>query len=491
MENFLKMHAFVKVAEAKKKQVKNYEKRISILCKPNIDQYMDILRKNKTYFGNHKIVSFQTLLTSEKRNKIYPGLTAEKFNILSKREHEDIIFYYKLINITNRCVKNGTSYKILNDYIKRNKQKWNGYCKKYGKHEIFVKQKDLLTSKEDPNNWRPLIIVNNNLLFICILLSSQISMIKTPKNFLNFNINHKKSNKKAIIGKEPFISCSHYAVKHKNQKHDFIQLDLSKAYDNVDWQILEKILPLYLDKELSEIILRIIKETQFTYGNIFIQRKKGVAQGIPFSPIIFGLIMFSINTVIVHELKHFKFNGSKLNLIENKDYINNLWVDDIVFYFKTSKSKKHSRTIFKIMEKVYNDFGFSINMKKSWKSSDKDKIDIDIRNIKPDDQYLGLYFSKNFKENIDLINKYLSKRFESDKEIVKWIGSKEITLESIETNMDSLTKTNSVKIFGCLNYYFCGLLLKKFPTEKKVKKKLCSLGYTKISEKVTILQKKI
>jgi len=484
MENFLKMHAFVKVAEAKKKQVKNYERRISNLCKSNIDQYMHILRKKEKTFGNYQLISFKTLLTSEKRNKIYPGSIAEDFNILGKREKEDILFYYKLINITNRCVKEGKSYKILNDYIKRNKQKWNGLCKKYGKHEIFVKQKDLLASKEDPNNWRPLIMVNNNLLFICILLASQISMIKTPKNFLNFNINHKKSNKKAVTGFEPFISCSHYAVKHKNQKHDFIQLDLSKAFDNVDWQILEKILPLYLDSDFSEIILNIIKETKFTYGNAIIQRKKGIAQGIPFSPIIFGIIMYSINTVLVHELRK-----PPLRLKKNIDYINNLWVDDIVFYFKTQKSKKHSKSIFKIMERIYNDFGFSINMKKSWKSSDN--IDINIRNIKPDDQYLGLYFSKNFKENIDLINKYLSKRFEADKEIIKWIGSKEISLESIEKNMDSLTKSNSVKIFGCLNYYFCGLLLKKFPTEKKVKKKLASLGYKKISEKVTILQKNI
>ena len=483
MELIIKTHFFIKVAVAKKKQVSNYEKRICNILPTNIKEYAVFLERGKKNFGIKKNISFNTILSSEKKTKIYGGSDADIENILTKRELKNLKFFFKAIRITNNCNNIKNNYNDLYIYLKRNSNYWSGISLSFDKHEIFTKQKDLLVSKSDPNNWRPLLIVNNNLLFICLLISTQIQLDKTPKNFLNFNLNkNKNTNKNLINSTEPFISCSYYAVKHKNQTKDFIQLDLSKAYDNVDWKILKSILPLYLDEYLSKIIIMIITESHFTFNKRFIKRKKGIAQGIPFSPQIFCIVMFAINTIISDELL-------KIGLKENRDYINNLWVDDIAFYFLNKKSINLSDKIFTIMNNIYTNFGFSINMKKSWKSSDK--IKIKIRNIKFKDQYLGLYYSSDFKQNLDLINVYIQKRFEPEKKINDWVKKKKITLYSIEKNMDTITKEISVKIFGCLNYYFCGLLSKKFPNEKSVKKELVNRGYPKISEKVTILQKKM
>jgi len=115
-----------------------------------------------------------------------------------------------------------------------------------------------------------------------------------------------KINMALLEGTQPArTKLMEYLIKSKNDKEKcFIAaLDINSAYNNVDHQILQKILKKanfpkdfqnYIKKWLNEIVFR-IKIGDLLSKNVLY--KKGLPQGDPLSPILFNIYVNSIKEI--------------------------------------------------------------------------------------------------------------------------------------------------------------------------------------------------
>ncbi|XP_073041676.1 uncharacterized protein [Primulina eburnea] len=119
-----------------------------------------------------------------------------------------------------------------------------------------------------------------------------------------------------IIGYE----CMHWIRNNKKNKCRFgaLKLDMSKAYDRVEWKFLEAMMiKLGFAKGFVELIIRCISSVSYSirinhalYGQIIPQR--GLRQGDPLSPYLFSICAQGLSTILSQAEHDNWFKGVKI-----------------------------------------------------------------------------------------------------------------------------------------------------------------------------------
>ncbi|XP_062114224.1 uncharacterized protein LOC133825275 [Humulus lupulus] len=117
-----------------------------------------------------------------------------------------------------------------------------------------------------------------------------------------------------------------------------MKIDLSKAYDTIDWQFLEDILTtLCFPNKFIRWVMICLKGTSYSilmYGRIqgSFRGKKGLRQGDPVSPLLFLLVMEYFTRVLIQASlnKKFRFHPKCKNL----KLVNLCFADDLVIFCK-------------------------------------------------------------------------------------------------------------------------------------------------------------
>ncbi|XP_073042054.1 uncharacterized protein [Primulina eburnea] len=183
-----------------------------------------------------------------------------------------------------------------------------------------------------------------------ITLIPKVSNLVTPNDFRPIIIDHHQSafvpgrliTDNVIIGYE----CMHWIRNNKKNKTGFgaLKLDMSKAYDRVEWKFLEAMMfKLGFAKDFVELIIRCISSVAYSirinhamYGKIIPQR--GLRQGDPLSPYLFAICAQGLSTIL-SQAEHDKwFQG--VNIASQCPSISHLFfADDNLIFFRALETE--------------------------------------------------------------------------------------------------------------------------------------------------------
>ena len=167
-----------------------------------------------------------------------------------------------------------------------------------------------------------------------------------------------------------------------------ILLDLQKAYDSLEWDIIQKLLYNNLSKKMNSFYaadlvnqyMTIISNRIVRYNKKIVQIYKGLPTGLPSSSLIFTLI---IEEIILEWL-------NSNNYIINIDFILNIYIDD--FYIKIINLNKTKHIISSLI-KILNKYKLIINYSKSKADITLNLSEFNVLTEK--DLYLGIPFTRN------------------------------------------------------------------------------------------------
>ena len=253
--------------------------------------------------------------------------------------------------------------------------------------------------KSEPSNYRYLYNFTNIIklldkiwsLEICKELTGKIN----DKNFMSYHTRYEFNQ-----------SMRGMATKFTNSNDNKIMLDFMKAFDNVTFHSVEKLMKSFLIRKLGKEkgnyyfsrYFNIITNSNIFYEKIKIKRNKGIPTGLPSSNIVFTMIMEEI---------FYQFIKVKPDFIKHFNYY--VYVDDIAIEVlnKNVDIKSYIDTLLKF----FDYYMFKCNPKKCIIS---DNIKDNYKNfqvINEQTKYLGIYFTRNQKVYIDnVINEYNEKK---------------------------------------------------------------------------------
>jgi len=477
----------------------------------NIDYYDIYIAKN----NNNKLY-YEKILNTVSKYKIKKSKTDDNIN---KNRNINII-YSKIneeINTDNHshismllCLALKEGILLDNDI--------NKIC--YG--NIFYKKKKHMEQLTITNS-RCLIALNNKLKHIIkYLRDTFIVPCFYPKEFnVDFNfknsVNQNIHTAKKVVKYDNtnmtfcFDTISNIAIACINKPYDKIQLDLSNAFNNVSYELIDIVLNEYLDanlfkqlltdnelqdlkldadlqmkleyykKNFISLFIYITSSIKYYDNNIInylhqsnilntktkfnktiidklsvINRNKGLPQGCSFSTDVFIMCMDYIIKNVILRLE------TEYNLIYDSDYSIKCYVDDIMLFLKTEYSKHMYSNIINCFTNEFTKYKFSINTNKTLFSQscasyiDMEKYKASI--IKNNDKFLGIYYENDIVKyseliDIELKHKYLQDtRKHSLYNINKYIGELEITNNYTKLNL-FLNKTKfKLQLEGKLRY---------------------------------------
>jgi hypothetical protein len=239
------------------------------------------------------------------------------------------------------------------------------------------------------------------------------------------------------------------AIANTNSTSSVVLLDIAKAFDSLDWDILEELLLNNLTrksskekaKELVDEYMTILKNRELYYNNNLINISKGISTGLPSSNLVF--------TLALEEILFRWFN--KYNYKNNEDFIMSIYVDDI--YMKILQ--KHNAN--KIVQSLINHlelYKLNINITKSKVCPD---LEVDLPNkLSPKDFYLGIPFTRDVK----LYGELILLEFQKNKMNLSWL---EIYDNLCKEKSDEITKI----IIGYLNYKLKPLIVQNENEQNK------------------------
>jgi len=199
-----------------------------------------------------------------------------------------------------------------------------------------------------------------------------------------------------------------YANNNTLSKENVVLLDLQKAYDSLDWNILEDLLYDSLRRKMSaihtnelvNIYMTIITNRIIKYNDNIITVTKSIPTGLSTSPLVFTLIM---EEIINQWLLDYNFT------IE-VDFIINIFIDD--FYIKILNISKKDIILSSLISYLTK-YKLIINYEKS--RVDKAlyscfSIYNNFKQLNNDDLYLGIPFTRDITLYTNIILKELFKK---------------------------------------------------------------------------------
>jgi len=244
---------------------------------------------------------------------------------------------------------------------------------------------------KNPANYRYLYNFSNNIKLldkiwtfeICKELGDNVN----NKNFMSYHCRFKFNE-----------SLRGMATKFTNTIDNKIMLDFEKAFDNVSFYTIEKLLKSFLIRKLGKDkgtmyynrYFNIIKNCNIYYEKIKLKRRKGIPTGLPSSNFVFTMIM---------EEMFYIYN--RINPSFKKFFDFYVYVDDIAINVLDKKVNinKHIN----ILLDIFRFYKFKCNYNKCIISPNIYQNIPQFKMIDSSTKYLGIYFSRNQEEYINLI----------------------------------------------------------------------------------------
>eukprot|EP00253_Pinus_taeda_P014726 PITA_14726 len=220
-------------------------------------------------------------------------------------------------------------------------------------------------NREDPNGFRPIALCNVIYKIITAMMAKRL------KPMLDKLISAEQTGfvegRQILDGLVVTQEVLH-SLKSKHQKGMMIKLDLSKAYDRLNWNYLSKVLESFgfcrrwidwihnlISSPIFSILVNGIPSKPFSAS-------RGLRQGDPLSPFLFILAAEGLGRFIKRERESGKIKGLKL-WGHNLCLTHQQFVDDIMLFGEpTVKEVKHLRKILDIFAEAS---GLEINKDKS------------------------------------------------------------------------------------------------------------------------------
>jgi hypothetical protein len=275
------------------------------------------------------------------------------------------------------------SYIAMKDLIQHNSVN-NNTMNKINRVHIGTKLKDENKNHLDSKNYRFIQIHSK-----AIKLIDRLWCFKVHKIVKELNTNIFKSN----LLKEMNKNVVHIATENTLSRDNVVLIDIEKAFDSCDYNVVEELLIRNLTRKSNEQLatiltkqyIYIIRQRVIYYKENKITFKKGIPTGLPSSNIIFSIIMDEI----IHEwLTEFK------DIFEiYKDFIINVFVDDI--YLKLVNLNMKDIIVKSLVDK-FKKYKFNVNYEKC-KADEKLQLEF-FTNLEEEDMYLGIPFTRDLKK---------------------------------------------------------------------------------------------
>jgi len=291
---------------------------------------------------------------------------------------------------------------------------------------IFAKHKS--GDKTKPENFRYLVNHHNTVKILDRIWCSEL-ILKCGNNLPDKNI-FKSTLVKAFNGSIITTACE-----NTKSFDNVVMIDVMKAFDSLDWDILEELLLANLTRKINkenatELVtqyMTILKNRELYYNNIRVEVSKGIPTGLPSSNLVF--------TLAIEEILFRWFN--KLGYSNNKDFKLNVYVDDI--YMQILNLANASDIVNSLIDHLEN-YKLKVNKDKT-KADENLKIAGLTNYIKPSDYYLGIPFTRDVKLYGELILSEIKKKHN----FKSWLDIYDILLEE-------RASTEKSSVYGFLNY---------------------------------------
>jgi hypothetical protein len=230
------------------------------------------------------------------------------------------------------------------------------------------------------------------------------------------------------------LTSSTIVVADENTKdrNNVILIDLEKAFDSCDYNIVEDLLFSSLKRRVTETLansltqqyLYILKQRELYFKDKKVDYKKGLPTGFPSSNVVFSLLMDEV-------IFRWKTNNEHIFTI-GQDFKLNIYVDDI--YIKLLNNEVKDIIVLTLIDTLHK-YKFKVNFEKC-------KADINLgleffSELKETDMYLGIPFTRDIKTYTDII--------------LKKFGGNE-TYQTIYDKLKLEDHPDKKKIFGYFNY---------------------------------------
>lgn len=340
----------------------------------NYINILSLLQNNNYYQHFSNIDNFSKYVTNILHKKIineYSSESSDKDHYIDKKyfTKTKILFVYNYLHETNLDNKKISLNKINKCYL----------------YPKYKKGDDNL-----PENYRFLTDHQNELKLLDRIYSDILSNI-VPDNFIDQNI-----FKASVMKKTNFDSCCNVASTNTETIENVVLLDVSKAFDSVEWNILYDNIINILSEHMSSDLAKSITDEYFILlqnrdinyrmhpksQSHKINVKKSISQGLPSSNMIFTIFLISIVNKWKTKLYYSIDNYCKLNI----------YIDD--FYIKFIKKCSENRYL---LETLINELKINKLFVNDSKSLADNKLELDFNELKITDKYLGIPFTRDIQ----------------------------------------------------------------------------------------------
>ena len=275
------------------------------------------------------------------------------------------------IEHNNNNINNAINFKNGTNLTRKDIMKKISYC------TVFAKYKS--GDKSQPENYRYFINHHNTIKILDRIWYNEIITL------IQYNLPNKDIFKLPL---NKMTSIIDVVNNNTLSLQNVILLDLQKAYDSLEWDIIQKLLYNNLSKKMNSFYaadlvnqyMTIIINRIVRYNKKIVQIYKGLPTGLPSSSLIFTLI---IEEIILEWL-------NSNNYIINIDFILNIYIDD--FYIKIINLNKTKHIISSLI-KILNKYKLIINYSKSKADITLNLSEFNVLTEK--DLYLGIPFTRN------------------------------------------------------------------------------------------------
>jgi hypothetical protein len=281
----------------------------------------------------------------------------------------------------------------INKFMKGDILTRKDIMKNISKSDIFPKYKSGNVTL--PSNFRYLVNHHNTIKILDRIWCYDV-ITNMKENIPNKNIFISSVTGFSGFNNDDSKNTNYYADINTQSTDNIILLDIMRAYDSLEWDDIKILLLSNLTKKIDRCsannllnrYLVIIKNRILYYNGKIVKVEKGIPTGLPSSTLVF---LLCIEEIINRWLAKYKF-------VINKDFILNIYVDDI--YIKFICNDNINFIINSLIHEL-SLYNLNINIHKS-KADNKLGL-INFSDIKETDCYLGIPFTRDITKYSQII----------------------------------------------------------------------------------------